>query len=108
MYQGVRLKPFNAVPHSSTGVSLGAAVVEVPLKDIGEDSSVLVNNSAGATDVLIEFWDDPLDSNSMRVPAYSSMIITVPKKTSSASFVRLKRPSGSATYIAYVTQGFGF
>ena len=108
MFQGLILKPFSAVPHKTTGVSLGAAVVEVQLQDIGEDGALLINNIAGATDVLIEFWDDPLDSNSMRVPAYSSMIITVPKKTSSASFVRLKRPSGSATYIAYVTQGFGF
>ena len=108
MFQGLILKPFKAIPHGTKVVSLSSAVAEVSLLDIGEDSSVLVNNSAGATDVLIEFWDDPLDSNSMRVPAYSSMIITVPKKTSSASFVRLKRPSGSATYIAYVTQGFGF
>ena len=108
MYQGVRLKPFNAVPHSSTGVLLGAAVVEVPLKDIGEDGVLLINNVAGATDVLIEFWDDPLDSNSMRIPAYSSMIVTVPKRASKAVFVRLKRPTGSATDSVYITQGFGF
>ena len=108
MYQGVRLKPFNAVPHSSTGVSLGAAVVEVPLKDIGEDGVLLINNVAGATDVLIEFWDDPLDSNSMRIPAYSSMIVTVPKRASKAVFVRLKRPTGSETDSVYITQGFGF
>ena len=108
MYQGVRLKPFNAVPHSSTGVSLGAAVVEVKLKDIGEDSSLLINNSDGATDILVEFWDDPADSDSMRVPAYTSMIVTVPKKSSSASFVRIKRQTGSASYQAFITQGFGF
>ena len=108
MFQGLMLKPFKAVPHSTTGVSLGAAVVEVPLSDIGEDSSVLINNSAGATDVLVEFWDNPIDSNSMRIPAYTSMILTVPKKSASASFVRIKRQAGSATYNAYITQGFGF
>ena len=108
MYQGVRLKPFNAVPHSSTGVSLGAAVEEVQLQDIGEDGVLLINNIAGATDVLIEFWDDPLDSNSMRIPAYSAMIVTVPKRASTAAFVRVKRPTGSAAYYVYITQGFGF
>ena len=108
MFQGVMQKPFNAAPHKTTGVSLGAAVAEVQLQDIGEDGVLLINNVAGATDVLIEFWDDPLDSNSMRIPAYSSMIVTVPKRASQAVFVRLKRPTGSATDSVYITQGFGF
>lgn len=100
--------PFTANPHSTTGVSLGAAVAEVQLQDIGEDGVLLINNIAGATDVLIEFWDDPLDSNSMRIPAYSAMIVTVPKRASTAAFVRVKRPTGSADYYVYITQGFGF
>ena len=108
MFQGLMLKPFKAIPHSTTGVSLGAAVVEVQLQDIGEDGVLLINNIAGATDVLIEFWDDPLDNNSMRIPAYSSMIVTVPKRASTAAFVRVKRPTGSAAYYVYITQGFGF
>ena len=108
MFQGVSQKPFNAIPHKTTTVSLGAAVVEVAIQDAGEDSSIFINNNSGATDVLVEFWDDPLDSNSMRVPAYSSMIISVPKRASPASFVRVKRPSTSATYALFITQGFGF
>lgn len=108
MFQGVNQKPFNAIPHKTTTVSLGTAVAEVALQDAGEDSSIFINNNSGATDVLVEFWDDPLDSNSMRVPAYTSMIITVPKKASPASFVRVKRPAASATYAVFITHGFGF
>ena len=108
MFQGVSQKPFNAIPHKTTTVSLGAAVVEVAIQDAGEDSSIFINNNSGATDVLVEFWDDPLDSNSMRVPAYSAMIVTVPKRASTAAFVRVKRPTGSEAYYVYITQGFGF
>lgn len=108
MFQGVSQKPFNAIPHKTTTVSLGAAVVEVAIQDAGEDSSIFINNNSGATDVLVEFWDDPLDSNSMRIPAYSAMIVTVPKRASTAAFVRVKRPTGSADYYVYITQGFGF
>lgn len=108
MFQGVSQKPFNAIPHKTTTVSLGAAVVEVAIQDAGEDSSIFINNNSGETDVLVEFWDDPLDSNSMRVPAYSAMIVTVPKRASTAAFVRVKRPTGSEAYYVYITQGFGF
>ena len=108
MFQGVMQKPFSAVPHKTTGVSLGAAVVEVQLQDIGEDGALLINNIAGATDVLIEFWDDPLDNNSMRIPAYSSMIVIVLKRAFIVVFVCVKRLIGSAAYYVYITQGFGF
>lgn len=108
MFQGLILKPFKAIPHSTTGVSLGDTVSQVALADIGEDGVILINNIKGTTDVLIEFWDDPVDSNSMRVPAYSSTILSIPRKASQASFIRMKRPAGSTISSVYITPGFGF
>lgn len=108
MFQGLKLTPFSAVPHSTAGVNLADSVVETALKDAGEGGVLLIDNTRGGTDAIIEFWDDPLDANSLRVPPYSSMIVSIPRRTSSASFVRAKRPAGSTAYLVYFTQGFGF
>lgn len=108
MFQGEKIMPFSAIPHSTSGVNLGDLISEVSLKDAGEKSAVLVDNTRGSTDVLLEFWDNPVDSNSLRIPPYSSMILSIPKRSSPASFVRVKRPSGSVSAYVYITQGFGF
>lgn len=108
MYQGLKLMPFTANPHSTAGVNLSDAISEISLTNAGEGGALLIDNTRGSTDVIIEFWDDPLDSNSFRIPSYSSMIMSVPKRASPALFVRAKRPAGSAAAYIYVTQGFGF
>lgn len=36
MFQGLKLTPFSAVPHSTAGVNLADSVVETALKDAGE------------------------------------------------------------------------
>ena len=108
MYQGLKLMPFTANPHSTAGVNLSDAISEISLTNADEDGALLIDNTRGSTDVIIEFWDDPLDSNSFRIPSYSSMIMSVPKRASPALFVRAKRPAGSAAAYIYVTQGFGF
>ena len=100
--------PFTANPHSTAGVNLSDAISEISLTNAGEGGALLIDNTRGSTDVIIEFWDDPLDSNSFRIPSYSSMIMSVPKRASPALFVRAKRPAGSAAAYIYVTQGFGF
>ena len=108
MYQGLKLMPFTANPHSTTGVNLSDTISEIALTNAGEGGVLLIDNTRGSTEAIIEFWDNPLDSNSFRIPPYSSMIMSVPKRASPASFVRAKRPAGSVAAYIYVTQGFGF
>ncbi len=108
MFQGEKIMPFSAIPHSTTGVDLGGSISEIALTNVGDKSVVLVDNTRGSTDVLLEFWDNPVDSNSLRIPPYSSMIISIPNRASPASFVRVKRPNGSVSAYVYITQGFGF
>lgn len=103
-----KVLPFVALPHKTTALSLGGSVQSVTLTDTADVGSVLIDNSSGSTAVLVEFWDDPLDADSQRVPANTAMILSIPWRANQAEFVRVKRPSGSATQVVYVTQGNGF
>lgn len=103
-----KVLPFVALPHKTTALSLGDSVQGVTFTDTADVGSVLIDNTAGTSAVLVEFWDDPLDANSQRVPANTAMILSIPWRANQAEFVRVKRPLGSTTQLVYVTQGNGF
>lgn len=103
-----KVLPFVALPHKTTALSLGDSVQGVTFTDTADVGSVLIDNTAGTSAVLVEFWDNPLDADSQRVPANTAMILSIPWRANQAEFVRVKRPSGSATQVVYVTQGNGF
>ena len=108
MKRNDKVLPFVAMPHKTATISLGAAVQSIALTDTADVGSVLIDNSGGSTAVLVEFWDDPIDTDSQRIPPYATMILSIPWRASQASFVRVKRPSGSAIETIYITQGNGF
>lgn len=103
-----KVLPFVALPHKTTALSLGDSVQSVTLTDTADVGSVLIDNSSGSTAVLVEFWDNPLDADSQRIPPYAVMILSIPWRAGQAPFVRVKRPSGSADETIYITQGNGF
>lgn len=95
------MQPFSPRGHSTQKASVAAGAnvkVTLPL----QTTQVWVDNR-GAYDLLIEFDDQPLDSNSFRVPANSALILSVP-----ATSIYLSRPAGAVTEDAYITPGGGF
>ena len=92
---------FTPRDHGSVAVAVGAVtVVTVP---VSVASTVWVDNR-GSSDLLVEFFSNPLDADSFRIPPKSSQPLSRPP---SASQIYLKRPSGSAPATVYVTQGYG-
>lgn len=103
-----KVLPFVALPHKTTSLSLGGGVQSVSFTDTADTGSVLIDNSNGSTSVLVEFWDDPVDADSQRIPPYTIMILSIPWRANQAEFVKVKRPSGSPEEVVYITQGNGF
>lgn len=103
-----KVLPFVALPHKTTTLSLGEAVQSVSFTDTADVGSVLVDNTGGTSAVLVEFWDEPLDADSQRVPPNSAMILSIPWRANQAAFIKVKRPDGSAAQLVYITQGNGF
>lgn len=98
-------EPFYLFGRSSALVTLGSTVQAVSLVSGAEQ--VWIDNR-GSTDVLVEFIDDPLDSNSFRVPAGSSFPLSVPFSDPLwDGKVRIKRPAGSASEQVLISSGVG-
>lgn len=96
------MQPFSPIAHGSQSVSVGA--VSVPVTLTGKFGQVWVDNR-GATDLLVEWYDAPLDADSFRIPANCSQPLTAP---ANCTVIYLKRPTGSAAATAYVATGGGF
>lgn len=100
------MKPFTPISHGTTAVDLADVVQNIPVANgtwSPSDRQIWIDNRGG-TDVLIEFYDDPVDTNSFRIPPNASQPVTIP---AAATSVRLKRPVGSASAKVYVTPGGG-
>lgn len=100
------MKPFAPFPHSTSLNSVGATSTEVSLHAAVEQ--VWIDNR-GATDVLVEFFDAPLDADSFRIPTNSAQPLSAPLAGSSwDNKIRLKRPAGSTSELVIVCSGAGF
>lgn len=99
------IQPFLPRAHGTQKASVAAgANVKVTLP--AQVNQLWVDNR-GTTDLLVEFDDQPLESNSFRVPASSVVILSHPYSGTNQA-IYLSRPTGAATEDAYITPGGGF
>lgn len=96
------MKNFLPVAHGTQKVSLGAAAQQITLPTNSVD--VWIDNR-GSTDVLVEFADAPLDTNSFRVAGNTAQPLALP--FNSDKTIWLKRPSGATQADVFVTGGQG-
>lgn len=99
------IMPFSPRAHATQKASV-AAGANVKLAMPPNVAQVWVDNR-GATDLLVEFEDQPLEANSFRVPANTVVILSHPSNGQNISLY-LSRPAGAATEDAYITPGEGF
>lgn len=96
--------PFSPEPHSTIHDTVGDVAKSVSFTKSTYSAQLWIANK-GSTDLLIEFYDAPLDVNSFRIAAYKSQPITLPNNVAS---LYVKRPAGSATEAFSVTLGRGY
>lgn len=96
--------PFLPLPHATQSANVGEIAIQLNIQSIKDSAQLWVDNR-GVSDLLIEFFDDPVDGNSFRVGARCSQPLTIPD---SATKVYLKRPAGSAGGQVFLTVGRGF
>ncbi len=96
--------PFLPLPHSTQSASVSDVAMSLSIVSIRDSAQLWVDNR-GVSDLLIEFFDAPVDGNSFRVGARCSQPLTIPD---SATHVYLKRPAGSAEGQVFLTVGRGF
>lgn len=100
------MKPFAPFAHSTSTTSVGATSVDVTLHDSVEQAWI---DNRGSTDLLIEFFDAPLDANSYRIPANSSQPISTPAPGGTWDHkIRVKRPAGSTAENVIISSGVGY
>ncbi|MBM7454470.1 hypothetical protein HNR62_000299 [Oceanisphaera litoralis] len=92
--------PFSPREHSTVMLSVDDVAINTP---IAAASTVWIDNR-GSSDLLIEFFSNPLDVDSYRVPPYAAQPISRPP---SAANLYLKRPDGSIAGTVFVSQGYG-
>jgi len=96
------MKPFSPFAHGTQTVALAATAVEVALPV--QTQQVWIDNR-GSTDVLVEWYDAPLDADSFRIAGNCAQPLTAP---ANCTKIFVKRPTGSAAATVYVTAGGGF
>lgn len=91
--------PFQPIAHSTQVPSVGATAVQLAIP--ADARAVLIDNR-GTDDVLIEFGDAPVDSNSARVAGGAAQIFST-----AGTRVWLKRKAGASAAEVVVTPGRG-